>query len=619
MFIATMKNLSNTLLLTLFFLWSGFGSAQHLGQQSLAQLEESPAGKYVIAFIQLINEGKEVSATDIPRLFSPSIIERNTAENLINIVLDIRESDGQLELYEADRVEKFQYNLLLKGLNHEEFLAMELNMAEKEPYKIEGLRLVNSAKKPKNAEPLLSPQTKMTFEARPVNYLEHQELIKEADKIAQTYVDMNWFSGVVMLAKNGQPFYEKAYGYADIEKKIPNTPETKFRIGSINKSFTATLITQMVEEGKLSYDDKLSKFNLGFSAEIGDKVQLKHILTHTAGFADIFIPQYLNNIRDYKDIDDIMPLLMNEPLIYEPGKDEQYSNYGYIVLGAILEKISGKKFGDLLQENILDKIGLKDTHYDIAEHITGEAQSYRFTLSREKVNHTAQLEYCTPDGGMYSTAADLLNYYYNYLYTERLVSHKSKAIRVFGYNNPKKSWEDILKMGGGIGDAGGGPGVSALVEIIMKDEYMIIVLANTDNQIAEEVGLKIASALQGRSYPEPKLPPAFFAYQLTQKFDTQTLANSFKKRMKKEGYRDVNSGILNRIGYMLMREKELDEAIRIFKLNIDLFPKEANPYDSLGEAYFKQGNMAMAKSYYQKALKIDPNLVSAQEMLRKID
>ena len=98
----------------------------------------------------------------------------------------------------------------------------------------------------------------------------------------------------------GKPFFEKAYGLADIENNIPNTVDTKFRIGSINKSYTDVLITQMVAKGKLSFDDKLSSFNLGFPREIGDKITLRHILTHSAGFSDIFIPQYLKHIRDYK-------------------------------------------------------------------------------------------------------------------------------------------------------------------------------------------------------------------------------------------------------------------------------------------------------------------------------
>ncbi|MCB0853557.1 MAG: serine hydrolase, partial [Bacteroidetes bacterium] len=469
-----------------------------------------------------------------------------------------------------------------------------------------------------NQTPILSPGKKITFERSKKSYPSNQEIATEADKIAKAFEDLNWFSGVVMVARDGKPVFEKAYGLADIEKGIKNTPGTKFRIGSINKSYTSVLISQMVEKGKLSYDDKLSKFDLGFPAAVADKVNIRQILTHSAGFADIFIPKYLDNIRDYKTIDDILPLLMNEPLIYEPGKNRQYSNYGYIVLGAILEKISGKPFGELLQENILDVISAKDTHYDIAENIEGEAQSYLFTLTGEKTDYTSRLEYCTPDGGMYSTTHDLLTYYQALFYTEKLLSDKTKAMQVFQYQPGKRKWKDILPSIGTIGEAGGGPGVSALAEMNISDNIMVFVLANTDRQAAEEVGLRIMSFIEGHGYEPPQLPPALFAWKLIQKYDQPTLVKEFQNKFKENGYHEYHSGILNRLGYDLMNEEKYQEAIQVLTLNTELFPKEANPYDSLGEAYYKSGDRENARKYYQKALEIDPDLPSAREMMGKL-
>ena len=364
-------------LITLFFFCFSIYeiSAQHLGPQTLPDLKESPAGSKIIDFINLINEGQKVTEQSISELFASGMIEKHGAKKLAGFIQDIRQTDGQLTLYEADRKAMFNYVLKLKGSNHGEWLNADLKLEENPPYGITGFGLNNSGEIPQNQTPILSPGKKITFERSKKSYPSNQEIATEADKIAKAFEDLNWFSGVVMVARDGKPVFEKAYGLADIEKGIKNTPGTKFRIGSINKSYTSVLISQMVEKGKLSYDDKLSKFDLGFPAAVADKINIRQILTHSAGFADIFIPKYLDNIRDYKTIDDILPLLMNEPLIYEPGKNRQYSNYGYIVLGAILEKISGKPFGELLQENILDVISAKDTHYDIAENILHNIQN----------------------------------------------------------------------------------------------------------------------------------------------------------------------------------------------------------------------------------------------------
>ena len=431
---------------------------------------------------------------------------------------------------------------------------------------------------------------------------------------------MGWFSGVILIAEGGKPFYQKAFGYADIENKIPNTINTKFRIGSINKTYTDILLLQLMEKGKLSLDDKLSQYLGGFPKETSEKVTIKHLMTHTAGFGDIFIPKYINNIRDYKSIDDILPLLRDEPLQYQPGTDQRYSNYGYIVLGAILEKITGKSFASLLEENIFQVLGHTNTHCEIAENIEGEAKSYRFTLSGKKVDHTPKLEYPTPDGGMYSTAKELYEFMQSIFYDERLITNDSKLLKTFDYE-PKKgyTWEKVLESpNAAIGDAGGGPGVNTVVEMLLKDNFTVMVLANTDGGIAEEIGIKLFRFYRGKNIEAPKLPAANFVYQQIEQNGIDNVKANFKKILQDNGYGRPDPMILNRIGYALMNEDQLEMAIAVFHANVDLFPKEANPYDSLGEAYYNKGDMASDRKYYKKALEIDPEMTSARMMLKEL-
>ena len=454
----------------------------------------------------------------------------------------------------------------------------------------------------------------------PTKNLPADELTKEAAKIAEAYYNMGWFSGVVLVAEKGKPLFQKSYGKADMENDIPNTLQTKFRIGSINKDYTAVLVLQQVQNGHISLEDKLSKFDLGFSNSIADKITVRNLLNHSSGFADIFIPEYLDNIRGYKNINDILPLLMNEPLMNEPGSGQEYSNYNYIVLGAILEKTKGKEFGQLLNENIHLITGCKNTDYDIAENISGEAKSYRYSVTGKKIDHTGQLEYPTPDGGMYATADDILTFFQILFFTEKLLKNEYKILLMTDFTKTNLLWNDLLNNPHAEGGfAGGGPGVSALVEMNLNKNYFIIVLANTDREVAEEISQKIMQSSKGRKYETPQLPPANYLYSIFQKKGEDYLISNFKSELKNGGYEDAHSGLLNNTGYALLREKNIEDAIAIFSVNVELFLKEANPYDSLAEAYLINGDKTNALKYYKKALEIDPDFSSAKQAIKELE
>ena len=453
----------------------------------------------------------------------------------------------------------------------------------------------------------------------PMGFAQSDSLESQADHLIQRYVDMDWFSGVVLIARDGQPIYQKAVGYADIEKQEPNTMQTLFRIGSINKLYTAILVMQEIEAGNIALDGKLGDYLDGFPPKTAEKVSIRHILGHRAGFPDIFVPQYLDHIRDYKTIDDIIPLLQNEPLLFKPGKRQEYSNYGYIVLGAILEKINGKSYTELLRERIFPVLGTEDTYCQVFEELQVEsaAKSYRFGLDGEKIDHTDQLEYPTPDGGMYSTASDLLVFFEEFMYGDKLLDESQKCLWASEFEKEKCNWDFMLKGPGAFAEAGGGPGVSAMVGMIPKTGYTVIVLANTDQNVAESLGSRLMRMVLGREVPDPKLPQANFLYQTWKENDAGYLVENFDKLLDQPGY-EKGPFALNEVGYMLLQEDRYQEAIAIFQANVDLFPKEANPYDSLAEAYYKSGDKENARKYYEKALEIDPDLASPKEMLGRL-
>jgi CubicO group peptidase (beta-lactamase class C family) len=178
----------------------------------------------------------------------------------------------------------------------------------------------------------------------------------------------NIFSGIVTVAQDGKVIYYIPMGYADWQTKRPFTKNTLFNIGSLNKQFTEEMIHQLVKENKLIYNDKLSRFLNLFSSEIGDKITIQQLLDMSAGLGDYLMDPQFRKIMDTDfSLDELVNIIKSEPLLFEPGKDNRYSNSGYVVLGAVIEKITGKSYEDNLRERIVLPLGLKNIYYSKSE------------------------------------------------------------------------------------------------------------------------------------------------------------------------------------------------------------------------------------------------------------
>lgn len=446
-----------------------------------------------------------------------------------------------------------------------------------------------------------------------------QQLKSKSKDIISQYSASDWFSGNVAIYKEGQLVFNQSYGLADIANNIKNTNETKIRIGSINKHYTAVLIMQKVQAGQLALTDKLAKFDLGFDNHIANKITVAHLLRHTSGFGDIFNDEYFKTYQSLKTINDKLPLLIDKPLISEPGKDYNYSNYGYIVLGAILEKLEQKPFDVIIKENILDVIGAKNTDYALTDKVTGKARSYHFTPLGDKVDRTVRLENLTPDGGMYATASDLSLFYSKLFYSNELLNDNHKAVIGNGYKDRSRTWSEILQSDKARWRAyGGGPGVSAAVEVLIKDKLMVVVLANTDGLVAEHISQRIVQAYKTNNYEKVVLPVALFVNGIIKDKGSAFFKNNAKVMLKQGGYHDITPRPLNKMAFNLLNTNKSKDALNVFIANTKLFPNEANPFDSLAYAYEKLGDTKQALINYNKALTIDPNFTSAKEGIDRL-
>jgi CubicO group peptidase (beta-lactamase class C family) len=162
---------------------------------------------------------------------------------------------------------------------------------------------------------------------------------------------------------------QSGYGLANVELNVPNTPETKFRIGSLTKQFTAMLVVQLAAEGKLKLDGKVSDYLPEYPKASGEQITIHHLLTHQSGIADFSKAEFLRYSREYVSQIDLAKLFWEKPLAFSPGTKYSYSNPGYQLLGVLIERVAGKLYEQVLKERICEPLGMRDTGYDHSDAI----------------------------------------------------------------------------------------------------------------------------------------------------------------------------------------------------------------------------------------------------------
>ncbi len=309
-------------------------------------------------------------------------------------------------------------------------------------------------------------------------------------KIENYLADLNQkdeFSGSVLIAKNGKPIFSKAYGFANKELKTPNKIDTKFNLGSINKLFTVLSIGILADEGKLSLNDKIGKHLPNYpNKNAREKVTITHLLTMSSGIGDIFGAKYNSTPKNkIRTTNDYLKLFASSPLAFEPGTSRQYSNGGFLVLGAIIEKVSGQTYYDFVHERIYKPIGMKDTDWFESDKTTPNmAEGYMFSKSQNKRinNVTTRPARGSSGGGGYSTAPDMLKF--------------ANAIESGKFPIPKALSQIKDRMVNSLNNralrfGGGAPGINAGIRSKVAGNYTIIVLSNYDPPSASKVSRQI--------------------------------------------------------------------------------------------------------------------------------
>jgi CubicO group peptidase (beta-lactamase class C family) len=455
-----------------------------------------------------------------------------------------------------------------------------------------------------------------------------QDKAAAIDALLNAYHDAVMFNGTALVSQNGKVIFSKGFGLADFEWKIPNTPDTKFRIGSITKQFTSAAVMQLVEEGKLSLDTTLSSALPYYRKDTGSKITVHHLLSHTSGIPSYTsLPNFMRDVsRNPYVVREFVEKYCSGDLEFEPGAKFLYNNSGYFLLGAIIEQVTGKPYGQVLRERIFDPLGMRGSGYDLSQPILlKRARGYEQGLAG--VRNSEYLDMLLPyaAGSLYSTVEDL--YVWDQaLYGSRIVSAASKdriftpVLENYGYGwgmtkrpiGPEKAERLTIGHGGGIN------GFNTNILRVPEDRHLVVLLNNTGGTNLGAMTEGILDILYGRSPAPPRRPVSVLLYETLNKSGIVAAVAQYRE-MKQTGSRpDLGLMQMTRLATELLNQKRMSEAIEILKLNVEAFPKAANLLNTLANAYRDAGEKELAIQTYERALQLEPANRNALDRLREL-
>lgn len=430
---------------------------------------------------------------------------------------------------------------------------------------------------------------------------------RKIDSVMTKAYERGLFNGNVLVAENNKIIYQKSFGFTDETKRTPLSNKSIFNIGSIAKEFNAVSIMILVERRLLDLDDPISKFNLGLP-KWAEKVTIRHLINYASG-----IPKIESGFTAVTDEDAWKILRNSDSLLFEPGTGYKYDNGNVFLQRRIIEKVTGKTFEEFVTENIIKPLRMTNSVFDPKSGFKNRTSCYDMDNVR-----CPEMNFIS--GWLWVDINDL------YKWTEALNSNRLISRESFQtlLNNPYAKDE-----GGSLGryfeeeELQRHNGVSYKFESIIlndiKNDVTVILVSNNLNRIWD-LGHIIHNLMLGKEYEIPKKS----IYQAIRKealIDVNKAVNAYNqlKQNYKNDYSFENPGELNKLGYELLRLGKNDESITIFKLATSEFPKNANLYDSLGEAYFVNKQYDLALDSYKKAIDFGGTNGNAEKMIDKIN
>ena len=451
-----------------------------------ATIPDTPAGQQFAHWLEVFNAGKREEIQKFLEQNRPEAAQRLDQE------IGFRQMTGGFDLKKIEESTPEKITGIVKERDSDNYARFVMQVAPGPPHQITsfGLQLI-----PRPAE----------FQA--ASRLSEQDAIAalKADLHERTVEDR--FAGAIAVAKGRKLVFSGAYGMADRERQVPNRVDTRFRIGSMNKMFTATAVLQLAQAGKLKLTDPLGKYLTDYpNKDIASKVTIHQLLTHTGGTGDIFGPEFEKNRLTLRVLGDYVGLYGKRAPEFEPGARFAYSNYGFILLGVVIEKVSGQSYYDYVRERVFKAAGMTRTDsLPEAAQVEDRSKGYMRRDGKWALNTDTLPVRGTSAGGGYSTVTDLVSFanalmehklldaeYTRLLLTGKIEGGPGGSKYAYGFSD---STADGVRW---VGHGGGASGMNGDLKFSLESGYIGAVLSNLDPPAASHVSDFIAMRLPSR-------------------------------------------------------------------------------------------------------------------------
>jgi CubicO group peptidase (beta-lactamase class C family) len=452
----------------------------------------------------------------------------------------------------------------------------------------------------------------------------------ELSRLFSTCYSNQQFNGVCLVADKDRVLYLEALGYRELEARSPHSKQTLFDLASVSKPITATAVLLLVKDGKLSLTDELVKF---FPDWPYKGITVQHLLTHTAG-----LPEYRNLFTDWKisrpvSNGDVLKRLaeLKPPVQFPPGEAWRYSNTGYALLALVVEQVSGLSYADFLRTRIFSPLGMQRSRV-LPDPQSDSARGYLLTgRGFQPWSIDRHLDAIIGDGGTWCTAEELFAFARAF-FSERLLGDLTKsalsAVRLPGggyqYNGVGCGLGWQLKFQGddptpvAAFHTGNYGGFKTLLWHDLRTHRTCVLLDNLSHSL-EDIAAAVQDILAGKPW-----------HALRKSIQETILLAIHKEGINAalEKYRALARGSsaeyifderqLNTVGYILLRDKAVDDAIKIFTLNSQEYPQSFNVFDSLAEAYLAKDNVREAIRCYEEAVRLNPGYKDGVDMIQRL-
>ena len=443
-------------------------------------IPDTPAGNRLAELISVINSGNYTSIKSYIMENCTDGFIGESVNNRTNSLMNIHFTSNNLEFIKYTSSSSYRIMGIFRNLLMDDYIKFGLNVETQPPYRIDAT--------------FRGPSEYQNQDSN-VQEMSEAEVVATLESLLDKLTDANVFSGTVVIAKNDKIIFQKAYGYANKDTLILNENDTRFNIGSVGKMFTAVSIAQLAEKGNLSYEDNIGMY-LGsdwINDEIGEKVKIKHLLTHTSGLGDYMENQQFMALNESPaSLESYKPFLIDEYLQFEPGTEWSYSNTGFLLLGAIIENVTGLSYYQYMDLNIFkpsNMTGVLDVEtlgQDFPAPDFAIGYSREFSINGTIWNDNLDLISITsksPAGGGFLNAEDLFNFSVA-LNQNKLINEENKNIIMsekpmlnspfygYGFEVTEKNNEIIVGHGGSF------TGIGAIMEMSLDKGYTLIMLSN---------------------------------------------------------------------------------------------------------------------------------------------